>query len=49
MHLMVINHTIFITIRGSMSDKVNAKSFSAEVTDRLLKQIKLRPARILVS
>ena len=38
MRLMIIKHTIFITIRGFMSNKVSAKSFSAEVAaDRFIK------------
>ena len=41
MCLMVIKYTIFITIRGSMSDKVSTKSFSAEVADRFIKSDKV--------
>ena len=37
MCLMIIKHTIPINIRGSMPDKVSAKSFSAEVADRFIK------------
>ena len=37
MCLMVIKYTIPITIRGFIPDKVNAKSFSAKVADRLIK------------
>ena len=37
MCLMVIKHTILITIRGFMSDKVSDKSFSAEVAYRFIK------------
>jgi len=33
--------TIFITIRGSMPDKISAKSFSAEVVDRFIKSDKV--------
>ena len=35
--LMVINYTIPITIRGSIPDKVSAKSFLAEVAERFIK------------
>ena len=38
---MVIKYTILITIRGSMPDKVSAKSFPAEVTDRFIKSDKV--------
>ena len=41
MYLMVIKHTISITIMGPMSDKVSAKSFLAEVTDRFIKSDKV--------
>ena len=41
MCLMVIKHTISITIRGSMPDKVSAKSFLAEVADRFIKSDKV--------
>jgi len=41
MCLMVIKYTIPITIRGSMPDKVSAKSFSAEVADRFIKSDKV--------
>ena len=49
MCLIVTKHTILITIRGSMPDKVSGKSFPAEVIDDLLNRIKLTPACILVS
>ena len=49
MCLMVIKHTILITIRGFMPDKVSAKSFSAEVADRFIKLDKVRPTNILAS
>jgi len=42
MCLIVIKHTIRITIRGSMPDKVSAKSFSAEVDDRFIKSDKVK-------
>ena len=41
MCLMVIKHTIFMTIRGVMPDKVIAKSFLAEVADRFTKSDKV--------
>ena len=41
MCLMVIKHTIPITIRGSIPDKVSAKSFSAELADRFIKSDKV--------
>ena len=41
MCLMVIKYIIRIIIRGYMSDKVSAKSFSAEVTDRFIKSDKV--------
>ena len=37
MYLMVTKHTICITIRGYMPDKVNAKIFPAEIADRFIK------------
>ena len=41
MCLMFIKHTISITIRGFMLDKVSAKSFSAEVVNRFIKSDKV--------
>ena len=38
---MVIKHTIPITIRGSMPNKISAKSFPAEVVDRFIKSDKV--------
>ena len=49
MCLMVMKHTIPITIRGFMPDKVSAKSFSAELATGLLNRIKSRSTCILVS
>ena len=40
MCLLVIKYSIPITIRGSILDKVSAKSFSAEVADRFIKSNK---------
>ena len=40
MCLIVIKHTIPITIRGFMPDKVSAKSFLAELADRFIKSDK---------
>jgi len=37
MCLIVMKHTIFITIRDIMPEKVSVKSFLAEVTDRFNK------------
>ena len=41
MYLMVIKHTIPITISGSIPDKVSAKSFSTEIADRFIKSDKV--------
>ena len=41
MCLIVIKHTISITIRGSIPDKVSAKSFLAEVADQFIKSDKV--------
>ena len=41
MCLMVIKYTIPISIRGSMPDKVNAKSFPAEIADQFIKSDKV--------
>ena len=40
--LMVIKHTILVTIRGSMLDKVSAKSFLAKVANRFIKLDKVK-------
>jgi len=40
MCLIIIKHTISITIMGFMPDKVSAKSFPAEVADRFIKSDK---------
>ena len=42
MCLMVIKHTIPITIRGSTPDKISIKSFSTEVADQFIKSKKLK-------
>jgi len=42
MCLLVIKYSIPITIGGSMPDKVNAKSFSAEVADGFIKSDKVK-------
>ena len=39
---MVIKHTISITIRGSIPNKVSAKSFLAEVANRFTKSDKVK-------
>jgi len=47
MCLMVMKHTILMTIRGAMPDKVSAKSlqsFLAEVADRFTKSDKVEPS-----
>ena len=41
MCLTVIKHTIPITIRGSMLDKISAKSFPAKLADRFIKSEKV--------
>ena len=41
MFLMVMKHTIPMTIRGVMPDKVSAKSFLNEVADRFIKSDKV--------
>jgi len=41
MCLLVIKHTIPITMRGAMPDKVSAKSFLTKVTDRFTKSDKV--------
>jgi len=41
MCLMVVKHTIPITIRGFMPDKISAKSFLAEVADRFINSDKV--------
>ena len=40
MRLMVMKHTILITIMGVIPDKVSAKSFLTKVADRLTKSDK---------
>ena len=49
MSLLVIKYSIPITIRGSMSDKVSAKIFLAEVVNWCIKSDKVEAARILTS
>ena len=39
---MVTKHTICITIRGFMPDKISAKSFLAKVADRFTKSDKVQ-------
>ena len=41
MRLIVIKHTIFITIKGFMPDKDSAKSFLIEVVDQFIKLDKI--------
>jgi len=47
MCLLVIKYSALITIRSSMPDKVNAKSFSAEVADRFIKSDKVEASMYL--
>ena len=42
MCLLVIKYSISITIKGSMPEKINAKSFSAKVVDRFIKSDKVK-------